>query len=152
MSKSCKEIAEELYEKELKNVIKFVGNKTTYSDQLNKVGKRLFKSRFLGVFSSDTIPNEIKKGKMAIINLDSSNMTGSHWVSICKDSKNIIWVYDSFGRSIHRILPSIYGKGRIIKSTEKDAEQHVKQTNCGARCLAFLKVFDKYGSKYAKHI
>ena len=152
MSKSCKKKAEKLYTQELKKIIKIVGNKTTYSDQLYKVGKQIFGPDFLGVFTSDRIPNTININKMAIINLDSSEMSGSHWVAICKDKKGIIWVYDSFGRNTHEILPDIYGKKRIIKTTERDAEQNKNESNCGARCLAFLKVFDKYGSKFAKYI
>ena len=152
MSNQYKQKAEELYLKYLKNIKKIVGNKTTYSDQLHKVGKQLFGSKFLGVYTSDKIPNKIKRGHMAIINLDNSSETGSHWIGVCKDKKDNIWVYDSFGRSTHKIIPSIYGKGRRIKTTERDAEQHINESNCGARCLAFLQVFHNHGSKYAKYI
>lgn len=150
--KSLKLKAERIYEIELNNMIKLVGNKTTYSDQLLIIGKKLFKNKFMGIFTSDKIPKNIKIGYMIIVNLDSSGQSGSHWVAVCKDKKGTIWVYDSFGRSIHKILPDIYNKRRKIKSTERDLEQDIEESNCGARCLAFLQVFHKYGSDYAKWI
>lgn len=152
MSNHTKKNAEQSYRDELKKMKKLVGNKITYSDELARVGDDLFGEKFMGVFTADKIPNHIKELHMAIVNLDNSNETGSHWVSVCKDKKGIIWVYDSFGRRIHKILPSIYGRGRKIKSTERDKEQGFKETNCGARSLAFLRVFHKLGSDYAKYI
>lgn len=152
MNKKIKYKAEKLYNNYLKKMIRIVGNKITYSNDLEKIGKRIFGNKFIGVFTCDRIPDYIKKNDMAIINLDNSSQSGSHWVAICKDTKDNIWVYDSFGRKTYNILPSIYGNKRKIKTTERDAEQNKEETNCGARCLAFLKVFNKYGSKYAKYI
>lgn len=150
-TKKIKQQAEKIYKKELQKMIKLVGNKTTFSDKLDKVAIKLFGNRFMGVFPNDKIPKNIKMGYFLIANLDNSNEPGSHWVGIIKE-KDIIWVYDSFGRNIHKIMPGIYGKRRKIKSTERDAEQHKKEENCGARVLAFLSVFNKHGIKYAKYI
>jgi hypothetical protein len=152
MSKSKKLIAENEYKKQLKRMIKLLGNDTTYLTDLYKVGKKLFGTKFIGVFPSDEIPNKIKKNHMAIVNLDTSNQGGSHWVSICKDNSNTIWVYDSFARKTYSILRSIYGKGRKIKDTEHDIEQKDNESNCGSRSMAFLCVFHKLGSSYAKWI
>ena len=105
-----KKKAERMYKNEMKKLKKIIGNKVTYSNDLYKIGKSLFKNDFLGVYTCDRIPNHIKKNKMAIVNLDSSNESGSHWVAIAKNNKNIILVYDSFGRHTHKILPSIYKK------------------------------------------
>jgi predicted SpoU family rRNA methylase len=153
MSKQDKKKAERLYEKYLNEMENKVGKTTTYGDQLYKVAKKIFGKKFIGVFPSDKIPKKIKKGCLLIVNVDKSSESGSHWLGVCKDkTKGKILVYDSFGRSIHEILPSIKGKGRNVKSTEYDKEQKIKETNCGARCLAFLKVFDEHGFNYAKYI
>lgn len=146
-----KQKAEKLYNNILKKMYKKVGKTTTYDSTLNKVGKKLFGKRFLGVFSSDRIP-KLKKGDMLIANLDKSYESGSHWVGIVMDKKGITWVYDSFGRKLHTILPNIKkGRGKV-KSTEFDAEQVKEQTDCGARSLCFLEVFYKKGIEYAKYI
>lgn len=148
-----KRLAENKYHESLRDIVKIVGNKTTHSSQLEYFGKKLFGKNFVGVFTCDLIPKKIPRGHFAIVNLDSSDMTGSHWVSIAKEEESdTIWVYDSFGRSTHKILPSIYGEGRKIKTTERDPEQDNEETNCGARSLAFLKVFHDLGHDYAKYI
>ena len=141
-----------IYNAFLDEIQSYIGDSTTYTDQLMSNGKRMFGDQFIGVFASDQIPSQIDRGDMMIVNLDAHNEPGSHWVAICKDEKDIIWVYDSFGRNIHRILPSIYNGTRKIKSTERDPEQEDTESNCGARCLAFLQVFYVYGSKYARYI
>lgn len=150
-----KKKAESYYKKALKRAVKLVGNKTTYDHQLDFAGKKLFGKRFLGVTTSDHIPETIPKDNMLIINLDSSKESGSHWVAAVKDKDTgTILVYDSFGRKTHEILPSIYGNRdkEEIQDTEHDAEQKKKETNCGARCLAFLIVYDELGYDFARCI
>lgn len=132
-----------------KIIIPLLGNDTTYQGELEKVGIKLFGIKFKGVFPSDKIPplNDLKS--YAIINLDRSNQPGSHWVSVAhKDGKT--YLYDSFGRDGKKILPSIYKSGNgIILNTDLDKEQHIKETNCGARSMAWLLFFDRYGHKNA---
>ena len=147
-----KKIAESIYQKNLNHIETQLGDSTTYSDQLDEFCKDKFGDKFMGVFASDQIPHNINKGQMMIVNLDTSKQSGSHWVSVVKDYKDVLWVYDSFGRNIHKILPKIFGKKRKVKSTEKDPEQLETESNCGARCVSFLEVFNDYGIQYAKYI
>ena len=147
--------AEGLYEKYLIKMRSRVGSTTTYDKQLHKVAKKLYGKKFKGVFSADKIP-KLKRNTAVIANLDNSDEPGSHWVGIVNDKHDIAWVYDSFGRTLHKILPDweadnddVYDK---IKMTESDAEQHPREHDCGARVLAWLEVFFKHGAKYAKYI
>lgn len=153
MSKSqkqeIKKHAEAKYKQLLHHFYRVVGRNTTYNDELNRVGHRIFGNLFKGVYASDKIP-KLKNKEMIIANLDTSGEPGSHWVAIVKDNNKTL-VYDSFGRSLHSILPKLKGRGTIT-TTERDAEQHVNEDDCGARCLAFLSVFHKYGGRYAKYI
>jgi hypothetical protein len=144
-----KTAAEKKYQQLVKHFHKVVGDRTTYDDELRKVAKRLFGRKFMGVFPSDRIP-KMKNKQMLIANLDSSGEPGSHWVAIVKEN-NTTLVYDSFGRSLHKILPKFQGRGKVIM-TEKDAEQRISEDDCGARSLAFLSIFHKYGGRYAKFI
>lgn len=145
MSKSIKRKAENFYKKELKKAEKLVGNTTTYSNDLYIVCKNLFGKRFKGVFAFDKTPRRLKKGSMMIVNLDNSNEPGSHWIALCNDKR--VLIYDSFGRKKKEITPKHLV--RSAKVTEKDKEQSEKETNCGARCIAFLSVFDKLGYNHA---
>lgn len=148
---SIKKKAEQIYIDVLERMIKILGNTTTYNTDLQKIGKKLFKHKFVGVFSSDNIPH-LKKNELCILNLDKSYQTGSHWVGMVMDEKYNVWIYDSFARDINTILPDLKKQYNSIKTTEQDAEQKISQNNCGARTMAFLYVFHKCGVRYAKYI
>jgi hypothetical protein len=104
-----------------------MGGDTTTESQLNHVGKALFGKKFGGVFAS----NEKPRGRYAIVNTKSRGTGGEHWLALTPGL-----VYDSFGRQK-------YG------DNSGDAEQAMKETNCGQRCLAFLLVYDELGSDFA---
>lgn len=145
--------AETMYKSILKKVVEpLTGDKTTYLQELNGIGKKLLGVKFRGVYPSDKIPRLNDLTPYCILNLDKSTERGSHWVALAKHGDNSI-LYDSFGRNDKKIIPALRysGNGRII-NTEDDSEQHVLETNCGARCLAFLIFFDEYGAKLAMYV
>ena len=154
MSKPTKhQIVDRLYKDTLANVEKYyTGDKTTYLKELEGAGKKLLGVKFKGVYPSDKIPKLNDLSPYCILNLDSNKEPGSHWVSLAKNGKDSI-LYDSFGRRNTEIIPDLKfsGNGRII-DTDRDSEQKIQETNCGARCLAWLWIFDKYGANTAKMI
>ena len=152
--------AEQLYNDILtKQIYPLVGDKSTFMDDLDKVGRKLLGIKFKGVFPSDKIPklNDLKP--YCILNLDKSTESGSHWIALAKlndggkhhNSGSI--VYDSFGRNNKQIIPDLQFSGNgTIADTDRDAEQQITETDCGARSLAFLVVLDKYGLDVARMI
>ena len=125
-----------------------LGNTTTYTDQLNRIGKKYLKSKFWGAYPADQIPNLTNKKPYAILNLDKSDGPGSHWIAVAKSNKDTI-VYDSFGRKSIKIIPSLKsGTGQII-DTDYDKEQTPDELNCGSRSLSFLILIDNWGSEMA---
>jgi hypothetical protein len=147
---SKKKDAEILYNKLLKDVVEpLTGDRTTYLQELNGIGKKLLGVKFKGVFPSDKIPRLNDLSPYCILNLDKSTESGSHWVALAKNGRDSI-LYDSFARDHKKIIPALKysGNGRIIQP-EDDVEQKILETNCGARCLAWLVFFDKYGAKNA---
>lgn len=147
-------VAEKLYQLVLDNFIyPMVGKKVTFGDDLKRAGVKLFGKKFAGIFPSDMIPRLTKQQPYAILNLDSSNEPGSHWIAVAFE-KDKIWVYDSFGRPTREIIPSLideYGIENLLM-VDDDAEQHISEDDCGARCLAWLYIFDRYGSRIARLI
>lgn len=144
--------AEQLYNNELKKIKKIVGNKTTYLNDLNKAGIKLLGGNFYGVYPSDKIPklNNIKC--CCILNLDKSGEPGTHWIGIYKFGNKTL-CYDSFGRRHTQIIKNLKFSGNgIIYDTDKDKEQKIYETNCGARALSFLMCCKKYGFDIAKYI
>jgi|SRR5210317_20488 len=125
-------------------IYKQLGRDTTTNIQLNKYGKLIFGDRYLGTFTADTIP-DMPKDTLAIVNLDDSGGDGTHWVAVVRAKSGEHIVYDSFGRKTKDILPSMYGKGRRVVATEDDPEQKEAESDCGARCIAALMMYDLYG-------
>jgi hypothetical protein len=154
MSKSHKEkTCNLIYGKVLKDVVyPLTGDKTTYLTDLNGIGKKILGVKFKGVFPSDKIPRLNDLQPYCILNLDTSEEAGSHWVAIAKNGDNT-YIYDSFGRNNVKIIPNLQysGNGRII-DTDRDVEQGILETNCGARSLAWLVFLDKWGIDCAKLI
>lgn len=149
------ELADKLYNQKLKEVEKYhTGDKTTYLGELNGVGHKLLGVKFKGVYPSDRIPKLNDLSPYCILNLDTSKEPGSHWVAIAKnDKKDHTIIYDSFGRHNYKIIPQLRfsGNGKIIDA-DRDVEQRISETNCGARCIAWLCIYDKWGEDVAKLI
>jgi hypothetical protein len=146
--------AECMYDAILSKIVEpLIGNKSTYQHELESACIKLLGIEFKGVFPSDQIPvlNDLKK--YAIINLDRSTESGSHWVGIAYHNNKIL-VYDSFGRETVKIMPALFrsGNGSSIFDTENDPEQTQNETNCGARAAAWLLLFEHYGWEQAMKI
>jgi len=154
MSNSQKEkTANLIYNKVLKEVIyPLTGEKTTYLTELNGVGKKMLGVKFKGVFPADKIPKLNDLSPYAVLNLDTSKEPGSHWVAIAKEGDDT-YIYDSFGRTHTKIIKNLSysGNGRII-DTDRDVEQDLLETDCGARSIAWLVFLDKWGIGCAKLI
>ena len=150
---TMKKQAEKLYEKILTLVENHTGTTTTFLSDLDDAGGQMFGTKFHGVYPSDRIPQLSKNKPYCILNCDKSNMPGSHWVALCYRTKNTSLFYDSFGREPKEVIPSVFdGLNGHIESTEDDYEQDVSESNCGARCLAWLAVCDQCGLEAAKFI
>ena len=97
---------------------------------------------FKGVFGQEIIP--FNENCSYIINTATSNKKGEHWTSVWQENGKI-YVFDSFGRSINRLLPYFddnVGGGIIYNNNKK---QYDYQEDCGQRCISFLLLAVKYG-------
>ena len=150
--------AEQIYDHILHRIVEpLIGNSTTFGRDLHIMAKRFFGSKWLGIFSVDKVPANISKGHYAIVNLDKSDLPGSHWVGLAGDeikkgSKNDVLVYDSYGRDPKKIMPKlakkINFKSTDLKSdgaSDVDAEQGIFEKNCGARTIAALILHNQFG-------
>lgn len=133
----------------MSQLVPYLGNSITWSDTLNTVGNLLFDANFIGVYTSDMIPKLNKRPSYCIVNLDTSNERGSHWVAVAKIRNGTAIVYDSFGRSHTVILRQLKRHFKRIKDTELDAEQTDDETNCGLRSMSWLCVLHYHGAKIA---
>lgn len=119
-------------------LLSYLGKKATYDYELNKIGKILFKKKFVGVMPMDQTPI-LKDDESCIVN------TNAHWVSLYfKDG--ILYIYDSFGRKYKRLFNNILkDKYDKIVQTDNDAEQGMEEETCGVFCLSWLCVVYNLG-------
>ena len=102
---------------------------------------------FRGVYMRDTLP---KSGALArecgIVNLDSSDGRGTHWVCYHKYGSNRIY-FDSFGQvppiEIQKYLKT---KREFDIQRNSDIVQHINSTNCGQLCLFVLEALGRGSS------
>jgi len=91
---------------------------------------------FVGVFTRDRLPVRCKRVESAIVNLDTENGVGTHWVAY-KKIGNKIEYYDSFGNLPPPLEVQKYFHGCEI-NFNYSREQKYNTTNCGHLCLKFL--------------
>lgn len=109
------------------------------------MGKKLFGSKYHGTYSSDQLPSLTTKKPYAILNVDPSTQSGSHWVAIFRDPvKRRYLIFDSYGRPTKSLIPSAYKKYKPVDA-DYDKNQLVKENTCGPKSLSFLRICDEFG-------
>ena len=89
---------------------------------------------FEGSYSKNQIPL-IENNKSLIFNLQNSNESGSHWVSLSRKNNNI-FIFDSFGiGDIPNNLYKIYKNYNIITNIYRI--QDIDSNLCGMFCVLF---------------
>ena len=141
-----------MFNRYTKQIIKLVGSNALYTNQLNELGIKYFGNKYHGTYPSDKLPKLTSLKPYSIINVDTSNQSGSHWVGIayCSSMKKTL-IFDSFGRKTRILVPSIFKKYSTI-DTDYDHNQLIKENTCGQKSIAFLRIFDEYGFTAAKLI
>jgi hypothetical protein len=131
-----------------------VGDDVTSDTQLRAAGIRLLGRPFIGVYASDTIPKFPRSGLVCcIVNIDNHTQAGTHWLGLAKKGSRV-YLYDSFGRPVEKTLPHLAeqcrAQGLTLDAKRSKPEQTSNQNDCGARSLAWLLLFKRYGPRTAK--
>ena len=114
------------YSTNLQLVERLIGNRVTTGYELSNLAKKLFGSKFLGVYDwKDKMPH-LKVGDCIIVNKKSNE----HWIGTANVG-GTIYTYDSFGR------PDYIG-GHVDGDEDGEPDQIISEQNCGARVLSWL--------------
>lgn len=111
-----------------------------YSHQLEELGKRHVKG-FMGVFPLDKFPKHIGISlKSFIINTDTHNLPGQHWLAVSYERPGIAYAFDPLG--MYYPLPLVANlyrnpSNRVIFN--RKMYQMPWERNCGLHCISFLK-------------
>lgn len=106
---------------------------------LIKFAKQLKIPHFKGVYMLDELKGQrLDAIECGIINLDTSEGVGSHWVAFFKN-RNTLKYFDSFGNL--RPPTEVLDHFKVCKTIvyNHDQFQTYNETNCGHLCLKFLK-------------
>lgn len=145
--------SDELFRKNKKIFIRILGNKALDNHTIDRIAVELFGNKYDGSHLQDNFP--LKKNKYYIINTDTKNGNGIHWVAVITTNKNM-YVYDSFGRKSSELLKPLFkkatGAGMNVIDSDYDNEQRGNSQVCGQLSLAWLCIANKCGIKTALKI
>jgi hypothetical protein len=92
---------------------------------------------FNDILMKDQIKNLPQNKKLfCIVNYDTSEKSGSHWVAIVKDN-NIVFYFDSYGIYPLKEVKQRYPNKKIIYNDY--AVQKINSNICGHLCIAFIE-------------
>jgi hypothetical protein len=91
---------------------------------------------FRGVFMRDTLPKYPRRVEKVILNLDSIDGNGTHWVCYIKNNRDVNY-FDSFGNLPPPKEVIDYLKDCNIQFN-RDCEQEENTVICGHLCILFL--------------
>jgi len=138
------------YKNNLESIESKLGDSVTYDIQLDNEGKRLFYSNWFGVHPIDKLNflEDMNPHSFAILNLSKTNEKGSHWIGVHKSNRTF-YIYDSFGRQLKDIAPSLINflskkkyKYKPVKCEDANIDmncQKITETNCGQRVLSWME-------------
>lgn len=109
--------------------------------QLERILKKdkYTKNIFLGVFSRDYIPKNVKYPCCFIINTDPSTKPGEHWLAFYYDKKGFCYFFDSYG-----LHPKFYNLHTYLTKTSRGWTYNTKRLQslnskaCGFYCFIYL--------------
>jgi hypothetical protein len=89
---------------------------------------------FRGVFMRDGLPNKIRAKECGVVNLDTAEGSGTHWVAYYKNEDDRVY-FDSFGLDAPLELQKYLGKPYNYQTFQL---QNDRDTICGQLCLLVL--------------
>ena len=105
--------------------------------------RRLHIPHFRGVFMRDTLPSggPWEGEECAIVNLDSSRGSGTHWVCYRKTRDGKVQYFDSYGnlKPSTELIEYLRKGGCRRIEYNRSAYQSGDSEICGQLCLLFLK-------------
>ena len=117
--------------------MKFKDSSTSNIDLENWIDYLKLRDKFAGIYSHDQITKDIiktNKGKFFILNLDSSQNDGTHWVCFYNNkNKVVIEYFDSYG--IAPINTIIKNFNYIYNSNQYQSYQ---SKACGYYCIYYI--------------
>jgi hypothetical protein len=112
---------------------------TTQDIKCIVMSKKHSKLYFKGVFPSDRLPSSVSLPAALVVNFDSSEQAGSHWVSMIIDCHGVCEYFDSFAMKPMIRDHIIFMKNNSRKIIyNKQCLQSLESSLCGHYCCLFI--------------
>jgi len=119
------------------------------SREVSSLGKTYI-PHFVGVFPLNKLPQVMCAPSNFIVNTDTHNLPGEHWLAVSYQKGGIVYVFDPFGfyyppilkiyvNKLKRAEPVIYNRIRY---------QGLLEQTCGLYCIAWLIAINTPGYKH----
>ena len=110
-----------------------------YSQQLNELGKKHVRG-FIGVFPLDKIPSHIgTPPKSFIVNTDTHNLPGRHWIAVSYEQGGIAHAFDPLGFFYpFPLIAQLHTNPYRRVFYNYTMYQKPWERTCGQHCLSFL--------------
>ena len=111
---------------------------------LDEYARKLSIENFRGVFMGDTLPSIAHHKECGIVNFNTVDQRGSHWVCYFQEGLKLRIYFDSFGQvmpiEIQKYLKtkSEFESGREVIQRNTDIVQRTNTHVCGPLCLFVL--------------
>lgn len=113
-----------------------------YSDQLVKFARLLKIKNFIGVFPLNRLPlslSTLPKPFSFIVNTDTSNLPGQHWLAIHFAENGIVQVFDPLATVYPATLTHYLARQKARRIIfNRVMYQHPSMKTCGHHCLRWL--------------
>ena len=109
-----------------------------YSNDIVKAAKQLNLENFIGVFPLNRLPNSLKpyaKPLCFIVNTDTMNLPGQHWIAVSYSKCGIAYAFDPLGMFYPHVLTSYLTKRARRVIFNHVTYQDPSQRTCGQHCL-----------------
>lgn len=109
------------------------------SHNVQKFGKK-YVPNFVGVFPLNKLPQALRAPSNFIVNTDTHNLPGEHWLAVSYQKDGIVHVFDSFGFFYPNILRIYLNKLRRTGPVKYNRVhfQRINEQTCALYCIAWL--------------
>ena len=100
---------------------------------------------FHGVYSSNTIPQDLKKKTFfcVVVNLSRDDEPGSHFVSVIKNKETLFYLDSLLLDAKKEILHSVISEDIISIKMLSERIQSVQSNFCGFYCILFCLLYEE---------
>ena len=118
-----------------------------YTSELMRYAKTMRIKNFIGVFPLNKLPKHLptatSKPFCFIVNTDTHNLPGQHWIAVSYEKGGIVRAFDPLGALYPPLLSQYLARhvgicgGRVIFNSVM--YQNPTKKTCGQHCLRWLK-------------